>query len=212
MQNKELQDKNPDTKSKIFETAIRLFAVKGFNATGMRELAREAGVNLAMINYFYGTKLDLLESILDDFFTGLYKVMAENLTGDDPPEVKIRRHVKAVAGYVGQKSDQALIVISQAPLDDPKTTGLKAERAIKLIELMQNLVLDDLGKQLGLELPVHILGPAVISMIISHYVILPVLNNWIVSILDRIFMKNTPRSSLNWCCMAPWASAIFPSP
>ncbi len=60
----------PAPRDRIFQTAVRLFAKHGFAGTGMRELANKADVNLAMINYFYGSKKGLLKEILDDFFVG----------------------------------------------------------------------------------------------------------------------------------------------
>ena len=44
------------TRDKILKTAHRLFAEKGFNAVGVRELAKEADVNVAAINYHFGNK------------------------------------------------------------------------------------------------------------------------------------------------------------
>jgi AcrR family transcriptional regulator len=47
----------------IIETAERLFADKGFDATSVRDIAEEAGVNVAMISYYFGSKEKLLESL-----------------------------------------------------------------------------------------------------------------------------------------------------
>ncbi|UBM60594.1 TetR/AcrR family transcriptional regulator [Marinilongibacter aquaticus] len=47
----------------ILGVAETLFAEKGFEAASVREIAKEAGVNLAMINYYFGSKEKLLESL-----------------------------------------------------------------------------------------------------------------------------------------------------
>jgi len=47
----------------IMESAEKLFAEKGFAGTSVRDIADEAGVNLAMISYYFGSKEKLLESI-----------------------------------------------------------------------------------------------------------------------------------------------------
>ncbi len=39
-----------EPKQRIMDAAIKLFARNGYGSTGMRELAKEADVNLAMIN------------------------------------------------------------------------------------------------------------------------------------------------------------------
>ena len=53
-----------DTKSKTLDTAERLFAEKGFAATSMRTITAEAGVNLAAVNYHFGSKETLLSEVL----------------------------------------------------------------------------------------------------------------------------------------------------
>src|ERR1700759_5468631 len=47
----------------IIEVAERLFADKGFDGTSVRDIAEEAGVNVAMISYYFGSKEKLLESL-----------------------------------------------------------------------------------------------------------------------------------------------------
>jgi len=48
----------------ILDTAERLFAKSGFEGTSVRDIAREAGVNVAMISYYFGSKDKLLEAIV----------------------------------------------------------------------------------------------------------------------------------------------------
>ena len=47
----------------IMEMAEVLFAEKGFNGTSVRDIAEKAGVNLAMISYYFGSKDKLLEAL-----------------------------------------------------------------------------------------------------------------------------------------------------
>lgn len=48
---------------RIMEAAEELFAEKGFDGTSVRDIAEEAGVNLAMISYYFGSKDKLMESL-----------------------------------------------------------------------------------------------------------------------------------------------------
>ncbi len=49
----------------IMDVAIELFAEKGFTETSVRQIAEKADVNVAMINYYFGSKKELLESIFE---------------------------------------------------------------------------------------------------------------------------------------------------
>jgi len=53
-----------DKKTHIIETAVELFAEKGFEGTSIRDLATKADVNVAMINYYFGSKEKLFECMV----------------------------------------------------------------------------------------------------------------------------------------------------
>ena len=51
------------TKAAVFATAERLFALHGFQSVSVRDITSEAGVNLASVNYHFGSKDALLFEI-----------------------------------------------------------------------------------------------------------------------------------------------------
>lgn len=53
-----------DTKKKILDAAETLFAANGFEATSMRSITSLAGVNLASVNYYFGSKDNLIIEVL----------------------------------------------------------------------------------------------------------------------------------------------------
>ncbi len=55
-----------DKKKHILESAEKLFAAKGFEASTVRDIADEAGVNLAMISYYFGSKEKMMESLFQE--------------------------------------------------------------------------------------------------------------------------------------------------
>ncbi len=55
-----------NTRERILETAEQLFAECGFEATTLRHITREAGVNLAAVNYHFGSKEGLLKELLNN--------------------------------------------------------------------------------------------------------------------------------------------------
>src|SRR6476469_6972273 len=52
-----------DKQIQIMEAAERLFADHGFAGTSVRDIAEAAGVNLAMISYYFGSKEKLMEAM-----------------------------------------------------------------------------------------------------------------------------------------------------
>ncbi len=53
-----------DTKGRILDAAEQLFADFGFATTSLRDITSEAGVNLASVNYHFGSKEALLTAVL----------------------------------------------------------------------------------------------------------------------------------------------------
>lgn len=51
------------TRARILEAAERLFASKGHEKTSLREITAEAGVNLAAVNYHFGSKEGLIQAV-----------------------------------------------------------------------------------------------------------------------------------------------------
>jgi len=53
-----------DTKTRILDAAEQLFTEHGFEATSLRSLTSAASVNLAAVNYHFGSKEELFQAVL----------------------------------------------------------------------------------------------------------------------------------------------------
>ncbi len=68
-------------KETIIESAIKLFSSKGFEGTSVREIAADAEVNVAMINYYFGSKDKLFESVVEyrsSILRGIFSELVNN--------------------------------------------------------------------------------------------------------------------------------------
>jgi len=57
------------TVDRILDTAEVLFAQKGFAETSLRAITSKAGVNLAAVNYHFGSKEALIQAVFERFLT-----------------------------------------------------------------------------------------------------------------------------------------------
>ena len=55
----------------IIRIAEKLFAEKGFNGTSVRDIAEAAGVNIAMISYYFGSKEKLMQALFEERTSGI---------------------------------------------------------------------------------------------------------------------------------------------
>lgn len=53
-----------DTKSRILDTAEKLFGINGFDAVSLRDITTDAGVNLAAVNYHFQSKDSLVDAVI----------------------------------------------------------------------------------------------------------------------------------------------------
>lgn len=86
-----IRARGEDTRRRILETALDLFAAQGYEGASTRQIAEGAGVNLPAIQYYFGNK------------EGLYRAVIEDITADTD------RHMAALAPRV------------RAALDSPDT-------------------------------------------------------------------------------------------
>lgn len=69
------QKTDTSTEEKIKEAAKTVFYKKGFAATRTRDIAEEAGLNLALLNYYFRSKAKLFELIMTETLTVFVKSM-----------------------------------------------------------------------------------------------------------------------------------------
>lgn len=68
------------SRKKIINSAIILFANKGFDSTSTREICKHAGVNLSLIPYYFGNKEGLYTNIIESIVNYGLAYLHEELT------------------------------------------------------------------------------------------------------------------------------------
>jgi TetR/AcrR family transcriptional regulator len=75
--------KDFNTEKRILEAARKVFHVKGFSGARMQEIADEAKINKAMLNYYYRSKDKLFEAVFkeaaQDFFPKVFQMVNSDL-------------------------------------------------------------------------------------------------------------------------------------
>lgn len=67
------------TVDRILDTAETLFASKGFAETSLRAITSKAGVNLAAVNYHFGSKEALIQAVFERFLTPFCSELSRQL-------------------------------------------------------------------------------------------------------------------------------------
>lgn len=67
------------SREKVIQAAIELFNVQGYSGTSVRDIARKAECNVALISYYFGNKQGLLEELITSFLEGYVKVIEKQV-------------------------------------------------------------------------------------------------------------------------------------
>jgi AcrR family transcriptional regulator len=106
------------TEERIKTAARKLFTKKGFAGTKTRDISEEAGINLALLNYYYGSKEKLfgviMTEILQNFFQGMIRIFDDEKTS---LEEKIETFVSGYTALLKQQPDLPLFVFHELRLD-----------------------------------------------------------------------------------------------
>jgi TetR/AcrR family fatty acid metabolism transcriptional regulator len=81
------------TKDKILEAARELFEEKGYDSASVREIAAKAKVNVALINYHFGSKETLLTDLVEQSATATHVRLADISKSPASPEDKLHQAV-----------------------------------------------------------------------------------------------------------------------
>lgn len=82
------------TKQNIRQTAQRLFRERGYASIGMRELAKEVGIEAPSIYNHYKGKDDILREICFDMADQFFKAL-ESANAEEKPNKRLRAYIKA---------------------------------------------------------------------------------------------------------------------
>lgn len=82
--------KDTSTEEKIRQAAREVFISKGYDGCSTREIANAAGLNVALVNYYFRSKKQLFEAIFKSTMEEFMLVAKETFMMDQPLEMKVR--------------------------------------------------------------------------------------------------------------------------
>jgi TetR/AcrR family transcriptional regulator len=91
----------PDTRTAILDAAERLFSQRGFAATTIKQIGAEAGVNAALLYYYFADKETLYREVLGRLLSGLITAGGKAFDEAHSPEEAIRSLIRVQAGVLG---------------------------------------------------------------------------------------------------------------
>jgi len=116
-----VEERDRETRQRLIESAMRLFAERGFGKVTVREICKAAGANVAAVNYHFGGKTGLYEEIVQSAIRTMHGTTQEiQKTGEGcPPEEQLRIFVRIFLLRVVQARDGWIHRFMAHELNDP---------------------------------------------------------------------------------------------
>lgn len=140
------------SRERLMRSALRLFALQGFEKTSTREIAETAGTNLAAIKYYFGDKAGLYEAV---FFEMQGKPEDEIARYADPA-LSLREALRGLyTGFVEplREGEMAQLCMKLHMREILEPTGLWQQEISEGIQPMHEALLAVLGRHLGVAVP-----------------------------------------------------------
>jgi len=115
------QERSEQTRAEILGIALEQFSTRGFDAVSVRDIADMAGVNHAMIRYYFGSK----ENLWRESVAYLFERFAEELTPPQPgPEgfslEAVKAYIRNYVRYCARHPEHARLMMQEANRDSER--------------------------------------------------------------------------------------------
>ncbi|QQK77327.1 forespore capture DNA-binding protein RefZ [Salicibibacter cibarius] len=138
---------NQGTKDKVAEAAIDLFMTKGYSGTSVRAIADRAGVNVALISYYFGGKKGMLENLINTYLEGYLKEIEEALEQTSGSFERLLAIIEAALQFQQTHHRMARLVLRELTLDSILVREVMASYYMKEKHLFRQVL--EAGKKEG---------------------------------------------------------------
>ncbi|WP_396600370.1 TetR/AcrR family transcriptional regulator [Algibacter sp. R77976] len=141
---KKIKDKN--TEEQILNAAKNVFQSKGMNGARMQEIADKAGINKAMLHYYYRSKQLLFEAVFKHAFTLLAPQLNTILNDDSSIEEKIKNFTSNYITFIVKHPYLPNFIIQELNRNPDFILKMKENQGFPNIEKFKKQVNEEVQK------------------------------------------------------------------
>ncbi|MCG8310043.1 MAG: TetR/AcrR family transcriptional regulator [Cytophagales bacterium] len=138
-------NRNKSTEDRIKEAARNIFMKQGFAGTKIRDIAKEAGINLALLNYYFRSKEKLFNRIMlesvSEFMHNVFSVFKD---AESTLEQKFEELAIRYIDYVKSQPDQLYFVLNELRIRPNEffahvSLGVKVQESVFFNQLVEKI-------------------------------------------------------------------------
>lgn len=139
MKSKKVASRDRDTERRILDAADRIFLRHGTAGARMQEIAELAGVNQALLHYYFRTKERLAKAVFVRAASQFIPALVGLMASDAPLEAKIRRFVALELDHLSRHPHLPAYILSEL--------GHHPDRAGQLVAMITGMAPARVGAQ-----------------------------------------------------------------
>ena len=181
-------------KNRIKQAAVAEFAARGFAAVSVKQIAAKAGVNVAMISYYFGGKNQLIEAIILEFFNNIRGEIEEAVVkGASFAANAHHLSCRLIAFFRDNPHHSRLCILGITP-QTAQIAELKSQKQGELFAMTRALMLTRTSPGPVSPQMVDILASAFVGLVFSHLLMEPSVNNALQAYCDDAYFDEYARA------------------
>ncbi len=144
--------KGAETRERILEAATALISAHGYAATGVSEIARQAGVEKAALYWHFNSKETLLAEVIERIDAQWIEHIRERVSAADTSEDRLRRFIDGLKDLTTDYA-HVLRLITHVALERSDVSPPTGEAVRRIFERTADVIAEEFKADLGFELP-----------------------------------------------------------
>lgn len=156
------------TEDKIREAARKVFVRDGMSGARMQEIADEAGINKALLHYYYRSKEQLFNAVFEEVLKNFVPKLFETLNSELPLEVKIYQISERYTYLLLEHRDLPLFILTELQRN-PERLLNKIPSGRMVFSKLENQLKEEASRGNIQEIPLEMFVINLISMLVFPF-------------------------------------------
>lgn len=172
-------NKNKDTEGQILNAAESVFQKKGMDGARMQEIADAAGINKAMLHYYYRSKQLLFEAVFSNAFSLLAPQLNKILNDESSIEEKVKNFTSNYITFISKHPYIPNFIIQELNRNPKFFEKIQQNSAFPTLEKFNNQVKSEVKKGILKPIEGEQLFINIISLNVFPFVATPLIKGFL---------------------------------
>lgn len=126
-----MENQGLDTQEKLLQVAAAIFYEKGFHGARMQEIADRAGLNKAMLHYYFRSKEQLFDAVFEQALQRLLPSVVRFFAGEEPLRAKVSLLIDEYTTLLQEEPQVPIFILSELRMRPDKMAALGKSLALE---------------------------------------------------------------------------------